>query len=85
MNTATSSFGEVGTNTTFDSDRVALGRTLLDAMSQAQLYHGPVIMHLGRQSRPRMGMKAGLICLSVAHTALACDASLLSTLAPLRM
>ena len=29
-------------------------------------------------------MKAGLICLSVAHTALACDASLLSTLAPLR-
>jgi hypothetical protein len=27
-----------------------------------------------------MGMKAGLICLSVAHTALACDASLLSRL-----
>ena len=52
-------------------------------MSQAQLYHGPVIMHLGR-SRPRMGMRAGLICLSVAHTALACDASLLSMLAPLR-
>ena len=45
---STSSFGEVGTNTTFDSDRVALGRALLDAMSQAQLYHGPVIMHLGR-------------------------------------
>ena len=48
MNTATCSFGEVGTNTTFDSDRVALGMALLDAMNQAQLYLGLVIMHLGR-------------------------------------